>query len=402
MSRRFASCFPARAAGRLGRCLLGSSLLVGLWANAAWPGEEAFRPIDETRAPAAAVVPAPASSDAGASAVRVTKGTGTLPNDHGQQWRQYDLRPYTSRVSTTARPEQAVVDWILRETGTEIWFTEPLGILNANRDTLTVYHTPEMQQLVFDVVERFVTTVGEAHAFGLHLVSVTSPNWRSSAMGLMRPVAVQSSGVEAWLLSKENAVLLLNQLRTRTDFRERNSPNLVIHNGQSQTVTQLRPRHYAKSVRLRENAVPTYELETGQIQEGYSLQISPLMSRDQRTIDAVVKCYVDQVEKLVPVTVEVPGVGGQRQSIQIQVPQMVSWRLHERFRWPTEQVLLLSCGVVATPTAERPGIPLPSFLGDSSRADALVFLEWKGKADQVLVEPQQTAADSAPNSRGRY
>jgi len=365
------------------------------------PGQEAFRTVDAGRAAAGAVVPAPAASTSVESAVRVTKGAGTLPNDHGQQWREYDIRPYTSRVSTTARPEQAVVDWILRETGTEIWFTEPLGVLNANRDTLTVYHTPEMQQLVQDMVERFVSTTAESQAFGLRLVTVTSPNWRSRALGLMRPVSVQSPGVEAWLLSKENAVILLNELRNRTDFRELNSPNLVIHNGQSHTVTQLRPRHYAKTLRMRENAVPAYELEMGQIQEGYSLQISPLMSRDQRAVDAVVKCYIDQVEKLVPVSVETPGVGAQRQTVQIQVPQIVSWRLHERFRWPTEQVLLLSCGVVATPTAERSGFPLPAFLGDTGRADALVFVEWKGKADQVLVDPQRTV-DSTPNYRGRY
>lgn len=401
MSRRCAWCQPTRVSGWIGQRGLASVLLAGLWASTALLGQETFRPVEGDRSPAA-TASAAGAGEAGTGAVRVTKGTGTLPNDHGQQWRQYDIRPYTSRVTTTTRPEQAMVDWILRETGTEIWFNEPLGILNANRDTLTVYHTPEMQQLVLDVVERFVSTAGESHAFGVHLVSVTSPNWRSTAMNLMRPVSVQSAGVEAWLLSKENAVLLLNQLRLRTDFRERNSPNIVIHNGQSQTVMELRPRHYAKSVRLRDNAVPAYELETGQIQEGYSLQISPLISRDRRIVDAVVKCYVDQVEKLVPVTVEVPIAGGQRQSIQIQVPQMVSWRLHERFRWPTEQVLLLSCGVVATPTAERPGFPLPSFLGETNRADALVFIEWKGKAEQVLVDPTRTAVDNAPNSRGRY
>ena len=39
----------------------------------------------------------------------------------------------------------------MRETGTEIWFSEPLGILSASRTTLKVYHTPEMQQIVADV-----------------------------------------------------------------------------------------------------------------------------------------------------------------------------------------------------------------------------------------------------------
>jgi hypothetical protein len=72
----------------------------------------------------------------------VSKGEGTLPNDHGQVWREYDISPYSSRVTTTQRPEQAIVDWILRETGTDVWFSEPLGLLNASRNTLRVYHTP--------------------------------------------------------------------------------------------------------------------------------------------------------------------------------------------------------------------------------------------------------------------
>lgn len=359
-------------------------------------------------APAGATSSAPAASGPGAAVesppveLRVTKGKGTLPNDQGQQWREYDISPYTSRVTTTARPEQAIVDWILRETGTEVWFSEPLGLLSANRDTLTVYHTPEMQKLVQDLVERFVVTGAESQAFGLYLMSVSSPAWRSRALTLMRPVQVQSPGIEAWLLSKESAVMLINDLRARPDFREQSNPNVVIQNGQSTTLSQLKPRNYARSVKLRENALPGYELEMGQVQEGYSLQISPLMSRDQRTVDAVIKCYIDQVEKMVPVTIDVPAVNMQRQSVQIQVPQMVSWRLHERFRWPTDQVLLLSCGVVATPNNDKPAFSLPSFLSDSGRADALLFVECRGKANQTLAEPQRTATEPAPNTRGRY
>ena len=63
---------------------------------------------------------------------RVTSGSGSLPNQHGQIWREYDISPYTARVTTTKRPEQAIVDWILRETGYEVWHREPLGILSAH------------------------------------------------------------------------------------------------------------------------------------------------------------------------------------------------------------------------------------------------------------------------------
>ena len=340
---------------------------------------------------------------AGGGIARVTKGSGVLPNDHGQVWREYDISPYTSRVTTTAKPEQAIVDWILRETGAELWFAEPLGILSANRNSLKVYHTPEIQSIVAKIVDRFVSSEAESHAFGVHLVTVGSPNWRAKGFGMMQPVPVQSPGLEAWLLSKENAALLLAELRKRTDFRDHSSPNLMIHNGQSHTIASIRPRNFVKSVVPKPNAFPGYEMEMGQVDEGYSLQLSPLLSLERDTVDAVIKCQVDQVEKLVPITIGVPSLAAQPTNIQIQIPQMSSWSLHERFRWPTDKVLVLSRGVVAAPAPAKPnmlGIPNP-FEGEAGRADALLFISSAGKESQTL-QSTRTAQGGNLNYRGRY
>ncbi len=340
----------------------------------------------------------------------VRRGEEALPDDHGQVWREYDIRPYTSQVTTTERPEQAIIDWILRETGTDVWFSEPLGLLSAGQDTLRVYHTPEMQRLVLDIVERFVSSQGESHAFTLRMVTVGSPNWRTRALSLLQPVDVRAPGVDAWLLSKENAAVLLGQLRRRTDFRELNSPHVTVPNGQSHTISQVTPQNYVRSVRMRQDVWPGHELEMGQLQDGYSLQFSPLISLDGKTIDAVIKCHIDQVEKLVPVSIDVPSLAGGMQRVQIQVPQVVSWRLHERFRWPADQVLVLGCGVVASPTGEKMGplgLPLPSLAGIplpvSSRADALLFIENKGAASRgQLLEAQREGSESRTHYHGRY
>jgi len=337
---------------------------------------------------------------------RVSKGAGVLPNNHGQIWREYDITPYTSRIENTEKPEQAVVDWILRETGPEVWFMEPFGILNADKTTLRVYHTPEMQQLVSGVVDRFVSSEGESQVLGLRLATVASPNWRTRAYAWLRPVEVKTAGVEAWLVSKENAAILVSELSRRADYREFNSPNLVVHNGQSQTVSRLRPKSYVKAVRPRDTVVAGYDSEMGQVDEGVSLQVSPLFSLDGRAVDVLVKCHIDQVERLVPVPIDLPGFGGQWQRAQIQVPQVVTWRLHERFRWPTDQVLLLSCGVVAAPTAENKGTAAAIMGALSSapgRADALLFIECNGKAQAAGVQ-----AEARPNApvgtsyKGRY
>src|SRR6187399_1983546 len=102
--------------------------------RAAADGQQPLRPVsgDPSRTPIA----------------RVTKGPDSLPNDGGQEWRDYDISPYTARVTSTNRPEQAILDWILRETGYEAWHTQPLAVLNIDNHRLRVYHTPEMHGLV--------------------------------------------------------------------------------------------------------------------------------------------------------------------------------------------------------------------------------------------------------------
>lgn len=337
-------------------------------------------PVETRTAPPLNALPAspppiPANSaTASAASVKPQKGSGILPNEHGQQWREYDLSPYTTRIRDVPQPEQAVIDWILRETGTEVWFREPLGILNASGTTLRVYHTPQMHERVQGVLARLLAD-SDSHAIGVRLMTVGSPNWRSRALALLKPVDVKSPGVDAWLLSRENANMLLEQLKTRADFREHSAPQVEIAHGQVKTLSRTQPRSFVRGVQLKPQ-FPFYDSIPGKIDEGYKLEISPLMALDSQFIEAAIECRVDQLEKLVPLTVDVPA-GGETQRVQIQVPQMASWRLSERFRWPTNEVLLLSCGVVASP--EPSGSGMLSFLSplgmSTGRADALLMID---------------------------
>jgi hypothetical protein len=329
----------------------------------------------------------------------------TLPNSAGQVWREYDISSYTARVTTKERPQQAIIDWILRETGTELWFSEPLGILSADSSTLRCYHTPEVQEIVANVVHLFVNSATESHAFGVRLITVGSPNWRSKLLPLLRSVPVQSPGLDAWLVTKENAAIILSELRKRSDYKEHSAPNLLIHNGQLHTLSSIRPRSYVRSAFATPQIPPGYQLEMGQVEEGYSLDICPLIETDGSTADVVLKCQVDQVERFVPIAIDIPGIND-RTKLQIQIPQITGWKLHERFRWPTSHVLILSRGVVASP-ATTPGqgtiagVTNP-FSNDNPRADALLFLSSNGVASQTLVDPQRAAQVYDPNTRGRY
>jgi hypothetical protein len=364
----------------------------------------AGRPNSSGAAPADGVAPLRPSTVANRQPLaRVTRGPATLPNDAGQDWRDYDISPYTARVTTTNRPEQAIVDWILRETGHETWHSEPLGLLTANKRTLSVYHTSEVHNIFADIVDRFVSSEAETQAFGIRIITLNSPNWRAKAHTVLKSVPVQSQGAQAWLLAKEDASMIMADLRKRTDFREHSSPHLLVHNGQSTVVSLIKPRNYVRNVTINSATWPGFVPEQAQIDEGFSLEFNPLLSVDGRTIDAVLKCHVDQVERMLAVNLDVPTAISPRQRTKIEVPQMSSVRLHERFRWPVDHVLLVSLGVVASPSpATTGGLPTTLSLNNGARSDLLLFVENRGKTPTTPGGPAASPVREASNYKGRY
>ncbi len=330
-------------------------------------------------------------------------GLPNLPSDDGQTWREYDISGFTQLDPSADRPEQTIVDWILRETGTDVWFREPLGVLSAGRNTIRVYHNGELQAKVAEVVDRFVNAEAIKQAFSVKMVTIASPNWRARAMNRLVPVAVQTPGVEAWLMSREDAAVVYDEMRRRTDFREYSSPNLLVRNGQTHEINRHNPLAYVRAMR----AVPTvpggYQIEMGQVEEGFSLALSPLLASDRQTIDAVIRLESTQVEKLNNLSVPTPTLANAKQTSQIQVPQTSSWRLHERFHWPSDNVLLISCGVVSSPGPDRAsGLSLSRLTSGPPRADALIFVETKGRFSNLVAAPQSASANGELSFRGRY
>ncbi len=331
---------------------------------------------------------------------RVTKGNGTLPNDRGQVWREYDISPYTLRVTATNQPEQAIVDWILRETGYEAWHGEEVALLSASSRTLRVYHTPEKQAIVGEIVDRFVNTEAETQAMTVRVATVGHPNWRARAARMLRPVPTQTQGIQAWLLAKEDAALLVAELARRSDFRQHSSPHLLVNNGQTTIINGTRSRQYVRGVLANPTGVPGFAPDVAQLTEGYSLELSPLVALDGSTIDAVLKFQNDQVEKMLPVQLQAPGPV--QQWVNTEVPQMSGNRLQERFRWPADKVLLVSMGMVASPTPQlKSPLALPLTGNTAPRADTLIFIENKGKVVRN-VQAAGTASAPAKKYHDRY
>jgi hypothetical protein len=323
----------------------------------------------------------------------------------GQVWREYDLRPYLRRVQGLENPQQPLVDWILRETGTDRWFGSTAGLLSVEQDKLRVYHVPEVQAIVAGVVDRYVHPDLPGYAVSARLVTVESVNWRAAALPMLEPVRVETPGVEAWLMSRENLAVLVAQLRQRVDFQEHGSASVEIVHGQSHEIARWLPRSYPQGVQLTPGRYPGYQVQMGQIREGYSLRISPLVASDAQSVEVMVNCQADQIEKFSPLALDLPAQpGAPTGRVQTEVPQVASWRLNERFRWPLDRVLLVSRGVVA-----MPGLPGNATIFDrvipaeAPRADVVLVMDYHrvGNADATSapLSPQRV---SRLNYHGRY
>ena len=348
--------------------------------------------------------PVGAAPDIRPGVTKVTRTFEKLPNAAGQVWREYDITPYTSELSNIQRPEQAIIDWIVKETGTRLWFSEPMGVLSVDRKRVIVYHTPEIQRVVKSILDRFNRTRAQAQVFEINLVTVDKPNWRATAYPMLQPIEVRSPGIEAWLMSKENAAILQGQLARRADFKRHSGGRVAGPDGQTFVLEKSTPVSFTQALQWTPNQVPNYQPKNETINEGYRLALSCLTSLDNRTIEAIIDCDVDQVEKLTPVKVDLPAPGGALTQLDLNVPQLVSWRLNERVRWPADQVLMLSCGIVASPEAKqdlpRGAFQMLSRFQSSKRTNALLFIEFRGPQSGATVpQSAQSSGDLVPIQR---
>jgi len=349
--------------------------------------------------------PVSASPENRPGVTRVTRTFEKLPNEAGQVWREYDITPYTSELPNVKDPEQAVIDWIIKETGTRIWFSEPMGILSADRKKVIVYHTPEIQRVVKSILDRFNRTRAQSQVFEINLVTIDNPNWRATAYPMLQPIELRTAGIEAWLVSKENAAILQSQLARRADFKRHSGGRVASPDGQTFVMSKSSPVSFIQALKWTPDQIPNYQPKTETINEGYRLALSCLTSLDNRTIEAIIHCDVDQVEKMTPVKVDLPAPGGTLTQLDLNVPQLVSWRLNERIRWPADQVLLVSCGIVASPESKQALQPgalkmLSRFQSTSKRTNSLMFIEFRGpKTGATVPRSAQSSGDLVPIDR---
>ena len=294
-----------------------------------------------------------------------------LPSDAGQVWKTYDISPFVAKAGKGS--QKHVVDWILQDTGYGSWHGETVAALSANEKSLQCFHTAAMQLRVEAIVQRFVQDASTPHRFSVRVLGVGSPAWRNDARAVLRPIPAVTPGVQAWLMSREEAAILVATLRRRTDCQELPTGPVQAANGLPVVLSGGRQREYVQDVVLQPNVPPGWQVVNATCDEGLALDVHPLMSQDGLSVEAVLRCRIDQVERMAPVSVTVPVTD--RPRVQVAVPQMSAVRIGERFRWPSSQVLVVGLGLVPWPVPVQNAAATAALLSTANRTDVVVVVE---------------------------
>lgn len=331
----------------------------------------------------------------GTRIARVSMDLREIPKQSGQIWREYDITPYTKGRSfpSTVQPEQTIIDWILRQTGTKLWHSAPFGILTADSEKLYVYHTKEVQLVIADIVDRFVNPQYFDEAYAIRFVTLSRPDWITRGHQYLRPIPILSPGVQGWILEKEGAQLLLQELGRRSDFKEVAPPQFSIPNGIAHNVVAKKQRTYLRDVQVNATALNGYAEDRVTIEEGFGISFVPLAVLDGQRVDAIIKLDIVQIEKMIAMMIDVPTATNPRQRMQVEAPQVACFKLDEQIRWPKGKVLLLDLGTVPLPNRQQQTESTNFFSGltknlsASNRSNVLLFIQQVGTVSQ-----QQQAA----------
>ena len=307
-----------------------------------------------------------------------------LPNDAGQEWRDYDISPYTLRVTTTNRPNKPSSIGSCARPVTKPGTASRSGMLDRQPA-----HAARLSH------------ARNAHRRRRHRRSLRQQRGRDASLRRARDHARQSrtggpsahAMLQAVPVQSQGAPGLAAGQRRRLVAAGRSCAGEATFASTARRIcwstTASRPwfrycgrRTTCATSRSNATAWPGYTPEQAQIDEGFSLEFNPLLSVDGHTIDAVLKVPRRPDRKDGAVMVDVPTPAAPRQRTKIEVPQMSSVRLHEQFRWPVDHVLLVSLGVVASPTPvddQRAGNCRWSLNNSGARSDLLLFVENRGK-----------------------
>ena len=166
------------------------------------------------------------------------------------------------------------------------------------------YHTPDMQKKLRASSSDLRQMMRRLISFR-RVIGIGSVRWRQQASETMTALPTATAGVQAWVVPRENSAELLNRLLSRSDVEELPVGPVLAANGVPATLSGVRERTYVQDITINPALPNGWQPLSATCREGY-VDVQPLVSLDSELVDAVLRCRIDQFERMASVTVAKP------------------------------------------------------------------------------------------------
>jgi hypothetical protein len=299
-----------------------------------------------------------------------------LPGEPGQTWKRYDINRYTGLAQNQSTPQTAIIEWIFRRTGTSPWHGDKISVLSASRAQVRAFHDAATLKMVDEVVERFTNAVNDFLSIRVRVVAAVDPRWRYAVYTRLTPVGSGPQGQEIWTLKMDDAAFVLAQMQVHQGFKLLVNQKYEMINGQTLKVETTMARSFSGGMQRESAAGLGYQPKAEQLDEGFTLRLSPLLTFDGDALDAAIELTSNTVRNLHRTRISAPSQVGASELV-IDVPEVSETRLNQTVKdWPLGQTLLVSGGIQPGILQDKNGflsLRIPGTVPTST--ELLVFLE---------------------------
>lgn len=265
----------------------------------------------------------------------------------GYTWFSRDISRYTSLAydPKNPKPQNSILEWIFRRTGSAIWHGEKIAVLSAGQAQLRAYHSPQVLEQVREVVDRFTKSTADLLSVTVRFVAAQDPRWRYAVQSRMNRLGTGPHGQQIWLLSSDDTNLIWTQLLNFPSFKRLADQTVKMVNGQTLTIETADGLDYVSGPQREGNSGLGFQQNVQPLKEGVSLRFSPLLTYDGDALEAAVDLQATTIKRLIRTRVLTSREFGSNE-MSVDVPEVTETRLNVPVKnWPLGQTLLISGGI---------------------------------------------------------
>lgn len=297
----------------------------------------------------------------------------------GKDWDVFDITGYTSRFQAGATPENGVQEWILRKTGDAFLPGGDVARLVVTPQQVKVYHSPEVQAAVQDVLGRFLYYTPGQFRCRVQIIQTKDQDWRRDIVNRLQSISTPT-GPNAWLISRNGASEFLGAVISEADGTILTNEEFVVANGQGALVRWASEQTRADS-RNGSNYAARGPAENPEF-DGVELRFSPLIDVDAATVEVDVNALVRRV---------VPPKENAFSGSRHETADVTNRENRNLYKIPPQKLLMLSLGQVTRFDTKK------GLFQREKRGEILVFVDFTPEGNHsVGGVPIATAPEITP------